>query len=150
MNQKIKVIIKDETLGFDIGSLLSNPLVSTGMNAVLPGSGMVASFLAPSLSQKPAKKPSALSSFLSSQAVRKPTISAPPRPQTQTQKIIRSTPPPPRSTQRAGSFLPIQPAQAPTPTATKEGIDKNLLLFGGLVLAGGTVLFLSNQKGRRK
>lgn len=147
MNQKIKVILKDETLGFDIGSLLSNPLVSTGMNAILPGSGMVASMLAPSLS-KPQKPKTDFSSLLKNY-LPKTTVSAPP-PRTQSQTVRRTPPPPkPQAPMQARSMEPAQITQAPAPVQ-KEGIDKNILLIGGIVLAGGAVVFLTNNKGRRK
>lgn len=144
MNDQIHVIIKDETLGFDIGSLLSNPLVSTGMNAVIPGSGlampMLSSFLSP---QRP-------TGTTQTQTFKRPTIAPPPQRQvaTQTQRT-RSTPPPPQRasmTSRSVETIPA-PTQAP---AQKEGIDKNILLIGGLALAGVTVLVLTNQKRGRK
>jgi hypothetical protein len=151
MTDKINVIIKEETLGMDIGSLLNNPLVSTGMNAVLPGSGFAMPFVSSLLSpQKPSgnRQPS--------QAVKRPTIAPPPRPMAQPTKArsMPAPPPPQRRDIQSSSLMDEMKnfvnSSKQTQTPQKEGIDKNLLLFGGIALAGVTVLVLTNQKRGRK
>lgn len=146
---KINVIIKDtqdETLGFDFSSLLSNPAVGIGMNAILPGS----SFALPLINQAitTPKKPSTGSqltqSFLNSM-VKKPSVVAPP-PKQNIQAKGSSAPPPPTS--KVQAFVESRTVQ-PTAVA-KQGIDKNILIIGGIALAGFGVYILSNNKGKRR
>ncbi|MCG6152612.1 hypothetical protein [Leptospira bandrabouensis] len=145
---KINVIIKDETLGFDIGSLLSNPAVGIGMNAVLPGSSFALPFLNQAINQP--KKPTSnnqLTSILNT--ISKKTSAATPPPPKGGSSIGKTSiaPPPPKS--NVQSFIDSRQLQ-PATQEPKKGIDKNLLLFGGIIVTGLGVFILTNNKGKRR
>ncbi|TGM30726.1 hypothetical protein [Leptospira biflexa] len=144
---KINVIIKDDTLGFDIGSLLSNPAVGIGMNAILPGSSLALPFLNQAISQP--KKPSGntqLSNFLNT-ITKKNSAVAPPPPKGGSAIVKTSIAPPPPISQ-VQSFVQRQVQQ--TTQEPKKELDKNILLFGGIALAGLGVFILTNNKGKRR
>ncbi|TGM28236.1 hypothetical protein [Leptospira levettii] len=116
------------------------------MNAILPGSSFALPFINQAISQP--KKPSAtnqLSSFMNA-IQKKPSSIAPPPPRGGSIVKTSTTPPPPIS--RVQSFVEKQ-LQQPTQEPKKE-MDKNILLIGGIALAGLGVFILTNNKGKRR
>jgi len=145
-------------LGFDlssISSLISNPMVSAGLNAVVPGAGMalpmLSNFLPGGASQ--------------AQQVRQPSTYRPtsikPPPVRQTSQVTIK-PPPVRSSSSLtanntrslldmmpgwqGMVPPLQPA--PQPPAPKEDSTKLLMIGGGIAALG--LIYMMNQKKSRR
>ncbi|MDF3822213.1 hypothetical protein P3G55_20080 [Leptospira sp. 96542] len=152
MSNQIKVILKNEaeTLGFDLSSILSNPLVSVGMNAVVPGSSMALPLInqvATQVVKKPASSNN-LQTLLNTITARPATVNPPPKPASISVSAPKaaSAPPPPASPQVQMNSRSLEQIQA----QPKLGLSQNTMLFGGIALVGIGAFIFMNNKGKRR
>ncbi len=150
-------------LGFDfssLSSLASNPMVSMGLNAVLPGAGAALPMISSMLPGMSPSRPSGSSMPLQKRAV---AIRQPPaRPSNLIQTTIRQ--PPVRQASGSSSLTatntrglldmipgwqgmvpPIQPAQPPAPLPKD---DNKMLMIGGGIVALGLIYVMTQNKPR--
>lgn len=143
-------------LGFDLSSLASNPLVSTGLNAFLPGAGTAVSMVSSGVSASNAKKKAAkakkkasLMSTLNKLTTAKKTN----RPVA----IVKSKAPartaPVRPTIKASATAPdlssyLNALNTPNQQQTEDKTKTYLMYGGGVVLFGGLVYLLTKKEGK--
>lgn len=138
-------------LGFDLSSLASSPLVSTGMNALLPGSGMALSMFSQGAKNAKAKKaakkitPSKIVSNLktlnkltTAKKTRRPVSVVLPK------KAGSVARPPAQNTELLQTIKALNTNQE---SIAKEDKTKTYLMYGGGAVGVGLLFYLVMKKG---